>query len=60
MEQSEFTELYERYLAQCVRAGVEPLTPEAIQTRLRNGSPWDCGGTLNHKKRGKTTISGNS
>ena len=47
MDQSEFAEFYERYLAQCVHAGVEPLTPEAMQARLVDwqsmGLSWDTG-----------------
>jgi hypothetical protein len=45
MEQSEFAESYERYWAQCIRAGVEPLTPDAMQARSAEwqslGLRWD-------------------
>lgn len=34
MEQSEFAEFYERYREQCIRAGVEPLTPDVMQARI--------------------------
>jgi hypothetical protein len=43
MADRDFAEYYERYRAHCVRAGVEPLPPEAVQARL--------GGTDNQPRR---------
>jgi len=47
MEPGEFAEFYERYPAQCVHAGIEDLTPEAMQARIAEwqllGLHWDSG-----------------
>ena len=34
MEPGEFAEFYERYRAQCIRAGVEPLSPADVEARM--------------------------
>jgi len=34
MEPGEFAEFYERYRKQCIGAGLEPLTPAALQARM--------------------------
>jgi hypothetical protein len=45
MEPGEFAEFYERYWERCIRAGVEPLTPEAKQALITQweflGLSWD-------------------
>jgi hypothetical protein len=53
MEPSEFAELYERFLTKCIRAGVEPLTPEAIQARI---AEWESLGlSWNSEPQGAVT-----
>ena len=34
MDVREFADFYDRYRAHCIRAGVEPLTLEAVRARL--------------------------
>jgi len=47
MEQTEFAAFFERYREQCIGAGVEPLTPEAMQDRIARweflGLSWGGG-----------------
>jgi len=38
---SDFTEFYERYRALCIRAGVEPVTPERAGKLLSDWQPLD-------------------
>ena len=45
MDADAFADFYERYRAQCIRAGVGPLSPERMQARIAEwlslGLQWD-------------------